>query len=115
MTSTPWVYPACHSFSHANIQLTKDLNKEIVEAKKVLEERLLMPIDTFVYPYGKFDAQAKKEVKRHYSYQFRIGSSINFSWKNLTGLTYRIPMDQKTKIPSKNYVFKWIWHSLRGR
>ena len=46
-----------HSYSHKNLQqLTlKDLEFEILDSKKWLEDNLNLPIKTFAYPFGKYD------------------------------------------------------------
>ncbi len=116
MTKTPWVYPASHSFSHTNLVLEKNLEKEILDSKRILEKKLSFPIESFVYPFGKFNVFTKRLVSKHYRYQFRIGSSINFSWESISGITYRIPLDQKTDFfLKKTHLFRWLLNVLRGR
>lgn len=105
MADSGLVEIASHSFSHANLTLQKnqtnktnpleklakeiDLKKEVVESKQLLEAKLGHPIQTFVYPYGRFNSSVQAYVKKHYQYALRIGSALNFSWQNFSGLIYR--------------------------
>lgn len=106
MSSSPFVKIASHSYSHANLtRIDCDLEKEIIDSKNIIEENLNTSIDTFVYPYGKFNKSVHKLVKNHYPYIMRIGSAINYSWHNTNQLIYRIPCDQLPSIykPFKGY------------
>ncbi len=107
------VYIASHSYNHKNLLKDKvDFNLEIKESKKFLEKKLNTKIDTFVYPLGKFNEEIHKCVKKHYKYVMRIGSAINFSWQNITGITYRIISDNlKSKeehLKIKRYI-SYLW------
>lgn len=99
MSDSKLVQIASHSYSHVNlIEKDIDLDKEIIESKKTLEERLNTKINTFVYPLGKFNEEIHNIVKRHYKYAMRIGTGINFTWQNINSITYRIMSDNlKTK------------------
>ena len=53
-----------HTWSHLNLSaLNVDLNKEVVTAKKKLEELVGHQINILAYPYGKFNNQAINQVK----------------------------------------------------
>ncbi len=110
---------ASHSHSHENLIETKDILKEITHSKKILEEKLSSPITTFAYPYGKFNKNVHKEVRKHYQHIMRIGSAINFSWNNFSNLIYRIVADNQpapfsfNRFP--NYLFRYIVNSIRKR
>ncbi|MBN2479464.1 MAG: polysaccharide deacetylase family protein [Parachlamydiales bacterium] len=94
MVDSKLVKIASHSYTHKNLLKDKiDLNKEILESKNFLQNKLNIEVDTFVYPLGKFNEDIHKFAKRHYKYVMRIGSAINFSWQNITGITYRIISD----------------------
>lgn len=59
-----------HSFSHKKlIKLgLGELDKEIGESKKILEDRLGIPINLFAYPfgcYGSFDKRTKNSIQAH--------------------------------------------------
>ena len=53
---------ASHSFSHPNLLRSSDIKEEIVKSKEMLEARLYQVVDTFVYPYGQFNASVQKYV-----------------------------------------------------
>lgn len=116
MVQSGLVYPASHSFSHKDLTKECDLEKEILESKKILEEKLHLPIDTFVYPFGKFNQKVKQMVKKHYFYQMRIGSCINFSWRSFSKLTYRMVWDGKKKFYLQpRHFFSWMGNVFRNR
>ena len=98
MVDSNLVEIASHSYSHKNLlEKDIDLDNEIITSKKILEEKLKIQINTFVYPLGKFNKEIHNAVKKHYKYAMRIGSAINFSWQNITKITYRIISDNITK------------------
>jgi len=113
MSDSNLVYIASHSYSHKNmLQNDVDLEKEIIFSKRILEEKLKKPIDTFVYPLGKFNDSIHKFVKIHYKYVMRIGSAINFSWQNMNKITYRIICDDLKRknqfLKPYNYI-SYLW------
>lgn len=112
MVESKIVEIASHSYNHVNLTESKDLNLEIIKSKKILEEKLKTEITTFVYPMGKFNKKIHKLVKEHYKYAMRLGSAINFSWQNISSITYRIISDNlKTKnenLKLKNYI-SYFW------
>jgi peptidoglycan/xylan/chitin deacetylase (PgdA/CDA1 family) len=111
------VHIASHSYSHKNLlENNVDLHREVVISKQILEDKLQKSIDTFVYPYGKFNTYIHSEVKKHYTYIMRIGSAINFSWDSHSKMIYRIPNDDfSRKEKSLFYYYSWLWNSLRNR
>ena len=113
MQASKLVKIASHSYSHQ--ELTKDgidLDFEIIESKKILENKLNIHVDTFVYPLGKFNEKVHKKVKENYKYAMRIGSALNISWQNFNSITYRIISDdlktKKENLKLKNYI-SYIW------
>lgn len=105
MLTSKLVCIASHSYNHVSlIEKDIDLDLEIIESKKILEEKLNTKIDTFVYPFGKFNKKIHKEVKKHYKYAMRLGTAINFSWQNISSIIYRIDSDN---LKSKNENFKF--------
>ena len=85
---------------------------EIIKSKEIIEKKLKTEITTFVYPMGKFNERIHKKVKEHYKYAMRLGSAINFSWQNISSITYRVMSDNlKTKnenLKLKNYI-SYFW------
>lgn len=85
---------ASHSMNHVNLTDEGiDLEQEIVSSKVRLEEKLGCRIESFVLPYGKYNADAVALARQHYPYVFRIGNALNPSWNGIGGLLYRIKGD----------------------
>ncbi len=123
MVQSRHVQIASHSFHHQNMLSSGlDLDLEIGGSKRVLEEKLRVPVRTFVYPLGKFNRRIHKRVKRHYEFAMRIGTAWNTSWQNQTGIIYRIISDNmqtadqmfsfKRKI---SYLWFYLINSIRRR
>lgn len=71
MVRSGHVEVACHSYSKMNLTFSfVNLQREIVESKKVLEERLPQVITSFIYPFGARNKQIAKMVSQHYNYAF---------------------------------------------
>jgi len=134
MVQSGLVEIASHSYSHANLvsqeqknhrtNLDKEINleKEVVGSKELLKSKLGYPVKTFVYPYGRFDASVHAYVKQHYQYVLRIGSALNFSWQNFSGLIYRQNITNFNLLESSlqkrrylPYVGCYLLNILRGR
>nr|NGX33129.1 hypothetical protein [Candidatus Anoxychlamydiales bacterium] len=112
MASSNLVEIASHSYNHVNLINSKNLDLEIIKSKEIIEKKLQTEITTFVYPMGKFNEKIHKKVKEHYKYAMRLGSAINFSWQNISSITYRVMSDNlKTKnenLKLKNYI-SYFW------
>ena len=94
MIGSGHVAVASHSMNHVNLSDEGiDLEQEIVRSKIALEEKLRFRVDSFVLPYGKYNAAAVALAHEHYSYVFRIGNALNPSWEGIGGLVYRIKGD----------------------
>ena len=79
-----------HSYSHKNLQkLTlKDLEFEILDSKKWLEDNLNLPIKTFAYPFGKYDDRSLNILKSSdYSHAF----NTKFGFVNNKKNNFEIP------------------------
>lgn len=111
MVQSGSVEVASHSFSHSNVtQDNCDLQAEIVHSKKVLEEKLLQNISTFIYPFGKVSPLINREVQKHYAYSMRIGGALNWGWQNPSKILYRVHADNLQDIKQP---LKWR-KSLKG-
>ncbi len=59
---------AAHSRTHPD--LTKlnpeEAEREIIESKSIIEERLGVEVTDFAYPYGKYDSSVKQLTRRHF-------------------------------------------------
>ena len=94
MIGSGHVAVASHSMNHVNLSDEGiDLEQEIVRSKIALEEKLRFRVDSFVLPYGKYNAAAVALAHEHYSYVFRIGNALTPSWEGIGGLVYRIKGD----------------------
>lgn len=56
---------ASHTVNHYNLTTLSDseIEREVLESKKVLEKELGIPIDYFTYPEGGFTERAKEKIK----------------------------------------------------
>lgn len=93
---------ASHSYSHIDLtQCAEALEYELKESKLYLESLLQRDVNSFVFPFGKYDEVSLAGAKRHYDYIFRIGGAINFSI-NEKELIYRVNCDN-LKTPDEPY------------
>jgi len=123
MVESNHVKIASHSYNHFDMT-SNEINPQIecLQSKLILEKKLKTKIDTFVYPYGKFNKLVHSIVKKHYKYAMRIGSSLNLGWNNFSGLIYRVPSDRLKNYKSnllKRHLFKYFLklfiNSIRGK
>ena len=61
-----------HTLSHPILSSLSEVEQhtEIVESKRLLEQRLHREIDFFCYPNGDFDVRSDLTVRRHYAAAF---------------------------------------------
>lgn len=84
---------AAHGRTHVRLDGTRvDLTREIVEPRAWLEEQLNTPVNSFVYPFGRFSAEAHALTRRHYDFAFRIGQASNAGWS--APMLYRVDADE---------------------
>lgn len=93
MSESGYVKIASHTHSHANLINCNNISEELLLPKKILEEKLGIVCDTFMFPYGKYNAEAVKKASAIYPYLFRIGNGINKDFNGIKGLIYRIDAD----------------------
>ncbi|MGD0100782.1 MAG: polysaccharide deacetylase family protein [Acidobacteriota bacterium] len=101
---------ASHSYSHKNLLFSRHLDDEIKKSEEVIEEKLLQPVDSFVYPYGQFNASVAEQVGAHYRYSFAVGAGDNVSWRGVGGILFRIAADDlpdPTSIFSRSNLMKY--------
>lgn len=95
MANSQQVIIASHGYAHANLaDQQTDLEEEIVYSKQKLEQELPIPIQHFVYPYGKMTKKVHQKVCQHYEYGIRIGSALNLGWEHRHRFIYRIDADR---------------------
>ncbi|MFA7069382.1 MAG: polysaccharide deacetylase family protein [Sulfurimonas sp.] len=85
---------ASHSHSHINLlEDSVDLDLELRVSKEILEEKLGVKVDSFVFPFGKYNQDILKEAKKYYKYNFRIGNAIHKDFDGINGAIYRVDGD----------------------
>ena len=90
---------ASHGMHHIDLtQKNCNLKFELEKSKEILEKNLNTPIETFVFPYGRYNRQVLSEVKKVYKTALRIGTGLNFSWNE--SLLLRINADQTPDLTS---------------
>lgn len=121
VASSGLVAIAAHGFTHRRVDPPEaDLEREVVLPGAMLAERLGRPVDSFVFPYGRFSPRALAKVRKHYRFAFRIGGADNPGWEG--PLLYRVGADG---LPSPDAPFaarrragyraRRCWSRLRGR
>ena len=93
MVDSTYLIIASHSSSHCNLQKSNNLESEIINSKKILEKRLNIKVDSFIYPFGKYNDEVVSMVNKHYKYSFRIGNAIHKDFTGINGLIYRVNAD----------------------
>jgi len=101
MSDSGLVIIASHSYSHKDLSINEvDLQKEVVESKSILEDKLNIQVDTFILPFGRYNKKSLKILKDNYKYIFKVGQGINRDFSGVNGLIYRIDADNKNDIKS---------------
>lgn len=94
MIDTDLVQVVSHSYSHKNlVEDNLDLKEELLKSKKVIEEKLNIKVESFVFPFGKYNQNILDETKKHYKYAFRIGNGIDKDFNGTNGVIYRVDGD----------------------
>jgi len=112
---------AAHGLSHVRLDRGDvDLQIEVLVPQRILSARLGQPVDSFVFPFGRFSPVALRTVKQHYRHAFRIGGAINRNWSgsvlyrvNGDGLTGPDSLFSAGRIAAARARF--YWNRLRGR
>jgi peptidoglycan/xylan/chitin deacetylase (PgdA/CDA1 family) len=121
MAHSPEVSIAAHGFTHCRLDREgADLHTEIVVPQSLLSSRLDRPIDTFVFPYGRFSPAALSCAQKIYRHAFRIGGADNPDWDRQ--LLYRVDADRLTSPHAPftaarraRYRARYLWNRLRQR
>lgn len=121
MTASGRVRIAAHGNTHVRLDgPSVDTHREIRLPQSVLEARLGQPVDSFVFPYGRFSSDSLHVARRCYTHVFRIGGAINCSWG--APVLYRVDADEM-KSPHAlfhpgrmlQYRARYLWNRLRHR
>ncbi len=106
MSKSGLVKITSHSQSHVNLcENGTNLDEELNLSKQILEKKLNVKVDTFVYPFGKYDKKILQKTHEVYKYSFRIGSAIQKNFSGINGVNYRIKGDN-LKNPSEIFSTK---------
>ncbi|WP_225352171.1 polysaccharide deacetylase family protein [Arcobacter porcinus] len=106
---------ASHSHSHVNLlEKDVDLNIELKGSKTILEKELNIKIDSFVFPFGKYNQNILKESKKYYQYNFRIGNAIHKDFSGINGAIYRIDGDNLKTHDEIFRFFNILKYKLKG-
>lgn len=94
MQNSGLVQIVSHSYSHQNLIAENiDLETELKKSKLILEEKLDAQVESFVFPFGKYNQNILNETMKYYKYAFRIGNAINKDFQGIKGVIYRIDGD----------------------
>ena len=112
---------AAHGFTHSRLDTASaNLDTEVDAAQTILGARLDQPIESFVFPFGRYSKRSLQRAQRRYRYVFRIGGALNRTWNSR--LLYRIDADAMESprslfSPSRmlRYRARYFWNRLRRR
>jgi peptidoglycan/xylan/chitin deacetylase (PgdA/CDA1 family) len=112
---------ASHGMTHA--RLTRpgiDLAVEVAASRYLLASRTGQSVESFVFPYGAFNRDVLRDVRKHCLHAFRIGGADNTSWGSR--ILYRVDADQMETpdalfTPARLAAFRMrrMLNRLRGR
>ncbi|MBI5380865.1 MAG: polysaccharide deacetylase family protein [Opitutae bacterium] len=116
----PRIAFAAHGRTHVRLDNYRaDLSREIADAKTVLQERLCREVNSFVYPFGGFNAETQVWARKFYRHVFRIGQASNRGWQ--APLLYRVVADgmstpESLFTPARllRYRCNALWNRARG-
>jgi peptidoglycan/xylan/chitin deacetylase (PgdA/CDA1 family) len=114
MVESGYVKIASHGYNHLPLdKLNKnELEYEIKESKKMIENKLNIECNSFVYPYGNFNDKILKIINKYYDYNFAIGGIYNY--EIIKKPIYRIYADDMKKVDELFLNFNKIKYLLRA-
>ena len=94
MQESGFVQVVSHSYSHTNLlEFGVNIADELEKSKQILEQKLSIDIETFVFPFGKYNQKILDETLKHYKYAFRIGNAVQKDFHGINNVIYRIDGD----------------------
>lgn len=115
MQDSGLVHICSHSHTHSNLcEVEIDLDEELKLSKDILEKELDVNIDTFVFPFGKYNKNILQKTNDIYEYSFRIGNAVHKDFSGINGVNYRISGDS---LKSPDEIFKFyniLSYKLKG-
>jgi peptidoglycan/xylan/chitin deacetylase (PgdA/CDA1 family) len=106
---------ASHSHTHCNMAEPFEAKMEIEESRHILESRLGVAVNSFVYPYGKVTAQAHQQVMQRYRYAMRIGTAYNHSWECQEQPLHRVVADGTHPFGWRKRLIYWSKLQIRSK
>jgi peptidoglycan/xylan/chitin deacetylase (PgdA/CDA1 family) len=112
---------AAHGYTHRPLDDTSnDVATEVHVPRTLLSARLHVPVDSFVFPFGRYCRSALREARSGYPHVFIDKAAINHHWD--TGVVFRIACDN-LKTPTApfesprllSYRARGLWHRLTMR
>lgn len=108
MVQSGLVQIVSHSHTHTNLlEENINLEEELLLSQKILEDKLNIKVESFVFPFGKYNDAIAKETLKRYVYAFRIGNAIHKDFRGIKGINYRVDADG-LQTPDEIFSFKKI-------
>ncbi|MEM8727973.1 MAG: polysaccharide deacetylase family protein [Chlamydiota bacterium] len=116
LADSPLIRIASHSVHHRPLTSSRiDPETELFASKGLLEQRLGVAVNSFVYPFGLWNKKVHSVAKRYYRYIFRIGNAHNSSWNSGNRLLYRVNGDRLPRVDFPFDPFCRFKHAVRYR
>lgn len=83
----------CAGHGHQHESMTDgetDVDTEVDQSFQILERKLGVQPDSFIFPYGAADRRALRAVSRRFRYAMRIGGAVNRGWGEPGEFLYRV-------------------------
>ncbi len=121
MAASGHVSIAAHGFTHCRLDDEQaNFATEIDTPQTLLGARLAQPVESFVFPYGRYSERSLLQARRRYRYVFRIGGALNHGWGGR--MIYRVDadgMETPWSLFSRRrlvqYRARYLWNRLRRR
>ena len=106
---------ASHSFSHIDLtQENVNFDLELKKSKEIIESRIKQSIDSFIFPYGRFNERVKYNVTKYYKFSFGMGGIDNRTWDGFNKILYRIYGDDLKSFNDRLPLKFLLLYRLRG-
>jgi peptidoglycan/xylan/chitin deacetylase (PgdA/CDA1 family) len=97
-----------------------DFRLELEMANQILQEKLGIHPNNFVYPYGRFNATVHQHARQIHRYVHRIGNALNRGWEG--SVLYRVDANrfwvhQKpiTQADIRGLFYRYWWNRIRRK
>ncbi len=112
---------AAHGMTHARLDEPQaDLAREICDPGLLLSVKLMIEVESFVFPFGRHDPRSLKTAQTHYRHVFRIGQALNSGWQapvlyRVSGDNMETPAALLAPARLRRYRARAWWNRLRRR